>query len=370
MKKTVSIEVLRVIACFFVVCTHILMNYRYIDSNPSNLVFFLESFVRCAVPVFLMITGFVLFPLHKKYADYICNFIKKIFVPTLIVVILMDYFNPYIRNEMSFRDNFLGGGTISLKKIIIGILKLDAAEWTNGFYLWYIFLLAGIYLMLPILSLLCDKSNHNKNIRRYIIVLTILKNAIIPFLTRIMPVGKDLVFLTWPFDMGIGYILLGYEIKMIISDIKSSKIVLAGIMLYIVSTMLMYSFTMNFDVAQGEFQQLFFTWSDLFPLFQAIGLFSSIIALKYLSEKRCGVFLYLGKISFNIYLIHYPVLIWLDCRGIAYKLYNYFPLAIFLIIYIIINFIFDILIGSFIELIKFAIKKVCENRIFLPFRWS
>ena len=116
MKKNVLIEVLRVIACFFVVCTHIFMNYRYIDNRPSNIVFFFESFVRCAVPVFLLICGFVLFPLHKRFVQYICDFLKKIFLPMLGVVVLMDYFDPYIRNEMSFIDNVFGG-VLTLTKL-------------------------------------------------------------------------------------------------------------------------------------------------------------------------------------------------------------------------------------------------------------
>lgn len=110
MKKNVSIEVLRVIACFFVVCIHIFMSYRYIDNRPSNIGLFYESFVRCAVPVFLMITGFVLFPLHKSYVQYICIFLKRIFLPMLCVVAVIDYFDPYIRNEMSLLTNCSRGG--------------------------------------------------------------------------------------------------------------------------------------------------------------------------------------------------------------------------------------------------------------------
>ena len=236
------------------------------------------------------------------------------------------------------------------------MLKLDAAGWQNGFYFWYIFLLAGIYLILPFINLLCDEKN--KKIRRYIVVLTIVKNAVLPFFTKIAPLEPGLGFFTWPFDMGIGFVLLGYELKMIVPRIKNWQLLSVGIIMYLVSTLLMYGFTMNFDVAQGEFSALFFTWSDLFPLLQGIGIFISIMSLKNL--KPYSLILYLGKISYNIYLIHYPVSIWMESRGIAYRMYNYFPLGWYLIIYAGINFIADIMVGSVIELLK---KMVTDKNI-------
>lgn len=133
--STIHIELLRCIACFFVIFNHTAYAIRNIapnDLTKSRIITLLFYFLcKAAVPIFLLITGANL--LNKK--DSPQKIVKRIAKILLLI--------------------FIG----SLPYCLIGETNLFSFEYWNGLYhgdynaaIWYLYLYIGILLMLPILQ--------------------------------------------------------------------------------------------------------------------------------------------------------------------------------------------------------------------------
>ena len=76
------IDVLRILACFLVIFSHCCDPFTaQFDTNRSNFLtaVFSGSLVRCSVPLFVMMTGVLLFPLRMDMKEfYIKTHVSKI----------------------------------------------------------------------------------------------------------------------------------------------------------------------------------------------------------------------------------------------------------------------------------------------------
>ena len=135
------LDLLRIIACFLVIVNHT-NSTIFMHSSPNSirwyvsLAFFFVS--KIAVPVFFMISGYLLL---NKVEDW-----KKTFsrVLRIIVVLLVCAVIYAIYNGLFISEN----GTF--KSIVEDILLVYKKSPTNA--LWYLYAYIGILLMLPFLQ--------------------------------------------------------------------------------------------------------------------------------------------------------------------------------------------------------------------------
>lgn len=148
--RNIGIDLLKLICSFCVVLIHMPSNNEFINSCTT--------FSRCAVPIFFMISGFLL--KENKIKEYI----KKIIYITLIssiiyffwnIVLNLDTLGEYLKNVFNVKS----------------FLKLLFFNDTScfGFHLWYLY--AYIYIL--VFHYYCMKLNF-KNNSIYLIILFLL----------------------------------------------------------------------------------------------------------------------------------------------------------------------------------------------------
>ena len=136
------IHLLRVIACIMVVCLHSLP-YGSLTGTDNYFRYVVILLTRPCVPLFLMITGFLLLRNQSSDIDPIPFWkkrIPRIFFPLVVWGVVYSWI-PYGVGITGIRD--------AMYSMILSPIRYPQEI---GGILWYLFILLGIYLFLPFLS--------------------------------------------------------------------------------------------------------------------------------------------------------------------------------------------------------------------------
>lgn len=144
-KRYFGLDLIRVLACYLVMQTHVGELY-YIGENGEFLSHekniwpaIFNSLSRVCVPLFIMISGYLLLPMKTDYKTFLKRRFTRISSPFFIFCVFYDiYF--YIIGKIELSDMFL-----NIPKIFINY-------GTEIGHLWYIYMIMGIYLYIPIIS--------------------------------------------------------------------------------------------------------------------------------------------------------------------------------------------------------------------------
>ncbi len=143
MKREVWLDFLRVTACFLVMVVHSTEPF-YLGGDGALIltptdafwVAVFEAVSRCCVPVFLVASAYLQFPLHYSTGEFFRRRAVRILVPMLIwtVVYALAWGDP-IQNFKGLLLNF---------------------NYAAG-HLWFVYMLVGVYLIMPLLSPWAEK---------------------------------------------------------------------------------------------------------------------------------------------------------------------------------------------------------------------
>ncbi|MDZ4757712.1 MAG: acyltransferase family protein [Bacteroidota bacterium] len=251
-----------------------------------------DSLVRWCVPVFLMVTGALLIPKQDTFAEIIANRIGKLIVPfafwSLIYLINSLYIQIIQDNEMSISQCFV----YIAKSLYHG----------TSYHLWYIYVLLGIYLLLPTISknlnLLSDKN------LLYIILLWMLILCLnyIPSLHF-----KPLAFVGY-----VGYAVFGfYLFKVSINNIMAFLMLAAGLAITAYGTFYLSN-------QQKGFNEMLYNYNTPHIAIMAAGVF--ILAKNETKNYNNKWFVKIRNViaqkSLGVYLIHVLILEILNKFGI------------------------------------------------------
>ena len=201
-KKTLlHLDLLRIFACLCVILLHVISP---LHSNPIHFgtrlwhaVNILNEIARTGVPIFLMLTGSLLLgaPETADFGKFYRRRLTRILIPFLFWDVIY-----YIFSCIS------AGEALSVRTFFDELLVQGSA-----YHLWYVYTLAGIYLLLPFLSrALKDCSNRQI---LWLALLAAFPGAIRPFLNLTTPLA---IHLFDPLLEGyLGYVILGYWLSRI-----------------------------------------------------------------------------------------------------------------------------------------------------------
>ena len=137
------IDWLRVVACFMVMVVHSTEPF-YLGGDGSLVLTsadafwsaFLDSFVRACVPLFLVASSYLQFPLHYSTGEFLRRRAVRILVPFAVwsVVYAFVWGEP-VQNFKDLLLNF---------------------NYAAG-HLWFVYMLVGVYLIMPLLSPWAEK---------------------------------------------------------------------------------------------------------------------------------------------------------------------------------------------------------------------
>lgn len=183
------IDLLRVIACFLVVFSHCCDPFvAQFDNNRESFLtgVFSGSFVRPCVPLFVMMTGVLLFPLRQGMKDFYVKRLGRISIPLIfwsivlpvLFFIYMRYVNPGTQNPAVAVDSYTPEQTLNKLYTFIFNFNFDTTP------LWYLYMLAGLYLIMPVISVWLEQASQ-KEIKLFLYVWGI--SLVLPYIKMVAP---------------------------------------------------------------------------------------------------------------------------------------------------------------------------------------
>lgn len=224
--KIVFLEYLRVICAIAVVLDHIAIAAIHIFADDATV------FEKCAyngiqhwshfaVPVFLMISGFLLLNPNKPidYKKSISKYAKRMIIVLLVIGTAFAYMELFFKNR-SFAIYDIGE---AIYNVLIG------KTWDH---MWYLYVLIGIYLVLPVLRSIFQ-SLPNNIIDTFLLILFIF-SSVLPTINAMT--GFSLGIQIPITSIYLFYFLIGRRLatldKTMVTRIGSSHVCIICLMLF------------------------------------------------------------------------------------------------------------------------------------------
>lgn len=183
------VDLLRVLSCFLVVFAHCCDPFvAQFDQDRASFLTgaFSGSLVRSSVPLFVMMTGVLLLPVQRGMADFYRKRIGRIIVPLIfwsialpiLFFVYLNYIQPHSANAALPADGFTPQATGVKLYTFIFNFNFDTTP------LWYLYMLVGLYLILPILSAWLERAT-KREIRLFLWVWG--ATLLLPYLRMIAP---------------------------------------------------------------------------------------------------------------------------------------------------------------------------------------
>ena len=249
-KREVWVDWLRVFACLLVMVVHssepfYLDGYDTLILTDADLIWAsaIDSAARMSVPLFVIASSYLLFPLRYSSGEFFKRRTVRILIPFVVwsVVYALCYGDP-LTNLSTLLLNF---------------------NFTAS-HLWFVYMLVGIYILMPILSPWA-KDVSKKELKVYLALW--LLTTIIPLIRDIMTLGNVSFIMgpsfiprqadyplwgecswnpngTFYYISGcIGYLLAGLYFRRFVGDMKWKKVLIVSLLLLLI----------GFGVIEGGF---------------------------------------------------------------------------------------------------------------------
>ena len=322
MKRIVSLDYLRVFACFLVILVHASENfYAAVDASglagPQSFlaneadrlwVSIYDGFARMSVPLFMMLSAYLLVPLKPQTTmwQFYKSRAKRIVTPVLLFMVLY-----------SLLPLLWGATDVAMAKTDMSRLLLNFPSLAG--HLWFMYPLIGLYLFMPIVSPWLQRATAKEEL--FVIGLFLLSTCM-PYLNRWFGDVWGECFwnqyhMLWNFAGYFGYLVLAHYIKVHIDWSRSKRFVVGLCSMVIGAFITIYSFYVqatpgvNLSTPVIELGWAFCTINCVMLTFGAFLLFGCIE-----SEKAPAIVTDLSKLSFGIYLVH---LFWLGTWVTLFK---------------------------------------------------
>lgn len=300
-KRNYPLDILRVLACYLVIQQHA-SEFYYIGEGGAVVtgdntfwIGIFNSVCRISVPLFVMLSGYLLLPMN----DVITNFFRKRFTrvayPFVLWCILYAVYNVLMKGD-------------SLQQMFTNILHIPVNFGTEVGHLWYIYMLIGLYLLIPIISPWLKQAS-KRELQGYLALWVF--TTFLPYIHLVFPEVLGECFwndtpLLYYFSGFIGYFILGHYLKRYgyPSVIASWALLIVG---YAVTA---YIFCSRIDtVALVPQLELSWQFCSVNVMMMAVGLFSLIARLKLTGESAVGkLVIDISAMSYGMYLAHIMLL--------------------------------------------------------------
>ena len=319
----VWLDVVRFIAMFTVVCCHCTDPFNFYPGTAPNIGeiklwgAIYGSVLRPCVPLFVMITGALLLPVRGDTSTFYKKRIPRVFYPFLIWSVLYNLF-PWITgllglNPQIILDFFPYAGeevmqqsfSVSLKYILMIPFNFSIL----AVHMWYIYLLIGLYLYLPVFSAWVEKASERAKLMFLLAWgVTLLLPYYYQFVSNYLwgTCSWNSFGMLYAFAGFNGYLLLGHYLKNLEWRFKNTLAI--GIPMFAVGyavTFLGFRHITALPEYTDEMLELFFTYCSLNVVMMTIPVFMLAKKVKVNSERMKKALANLTVCGFGIYMIHY-----------------------------------------------------------------
>jgi len=288
------VDFIRVTAVYLVILAHVsgqLTNiWGQISEDQWIIADIYGGIARASVPLFFMISGYLLLPRSENLRDFYAKRVTKVLIP--LVVWSLIYLGWYC-----------GGHPNACTPSLIQDLLLVQG---TSYHLWFLYSLLSIYLVLPVLRLMIRPDTDQKLLWYLIILWLIFK----PTLTIANRFWNFRINISAPLATGfVCYFLLGY----LLGGIALSRLkIILSIVMWSFSTLVTIVGTYLFTKSSGIYDGFFYDFVSL-NVILASG--AAFILLRWISEAPIFASPQVHMLTrslatgaFGIYLIHVIVI--------------------------------------------------------------
>jgi surface polysaccharide O-acyltransferase-like enzyme len=300
-----GLDILRVIACYMVVQIHTGEFYyigdagNVLNTADANCVGWYNSLCRICVPLFVIISGFFLFPVNDTRLFFKKRF-SRVAIPFVLWCILYAFYYYFT-------------GAANINTTLVNILHIPINYGVDIGHLWFVYMLLGLYLFAPILSPWIQTAS-KKGMELYLILWGVAFT--IPYIHLIFPEIWGEAFwnhtpMLYYFSGFLGYVVLANYIKRFYMQPRPWNYTL-GIALIVVGYAITAFGFLHRLPTEKYVNTLELTWSfeTINVAMMAAGVFLMIknIKIENINSPFIKLVLDVSAKSYGIYLAHIMVL--------------------------------------------------------------
>lgn len=283
------IDLARFLGAFLVVLAHVVIHPLIMGSGTywAQTAYF--SVTRVAVPLFFMISGYLLLGKQESAGDFFRKRAMKVLIPFLVWSLIY----------LIFWNGEFADGDFSLPSILHGLLKILRGP--RAAHLWFFYALIALYLLTPTLRVFTAHATDRDLL--YFCGLWYVVNSILPLIAQYTPIriGLDFQLVTGY----IGYYLLGFYLGRI--EPGRGRLLAAG---WAFGLGLLTTFTAIYLMSQApHYDQFFEGYLSFNVVLMTAGAFFLLRAANSrIPEALARAIRPLSRASLGIYLVHVIVL--------------------------------------------------------------
>lgn len=319
----VWLDVVRLIAMFTVVCCHCTDPFNFYPGDAPNIdeiKFWGAAYgavLRPCVPLFVMITGTLLLPVRGDASVFYKKRIPRVFFPFLIWSVLYNLF-PWITGVLGLSPQVIldffpyAGEEVTRQSFSVAIeyiLQIPFNFSVLAVHMWYIYLLIGLYLYMPIFSAWVEKASERAKLWFLLIWgITLLLPYYNQFVAQYLwgTCSWNAFGMLYTFAGFNGYLLLGHYLRNL--DWSLSKTLSIGIPMFVVGyviTFFGFRYMSSLPECTDEMYELFFTYCSINVVMMTIPVFMLAKKAEIRSERVRKALANLTLCGFGIYMVHY-----------------------------------------------------------------
>lgn len=322
-QHVVWLDVVRLIAMFTVVCCHCTDPFNFYPGVAPNIDqiklwgAIYGSLLRPCVPLFVMITGALLLPVRGEASVFYKKRIPRVFFPFLIWSVIYNLF-PWMTGLLGLDPKIIldffpySGEEVARQSFAVSldyILHIPFNFSILAVHMWYIYLLIGLYLYMPIFSAWVEKASERAKLYFLLawgvtLLLPYYNQFVAPYLWGTC--SWNAFGMLYAFAGFNGYLLLGHYLRNL--DWSLGKMVAIGLPMFVVGYLITF-FGFRYITALPEYSdemlELFFTYCSINVLLMTFPVFMLAKKVKVRSERTKRALANLTVCGFGIYMIHY-----------------------------------------------------------------
>lgn len=322
-RHIVWLDVVRFIAMFTVVCCPCADPFKFYTGPAPNIGeiklwgAIYGSVLRPCVPLFVMITGALLLPVRGDTSAFYKKRIARVLYPFFIWSVIYNLF-PWITGWLGFSPQIIldffpyAGEEVMRQSFSVAvkyILNIPFNFSILAVHMWYIYLLIGLYLYLPIFSAWVEKASERA---KQMFLLAWGVTLLLPYYYQFVDgylwgtCSWNSFGMLYAFAGFNGYLLLGHYLKNL--DWSMKKTLATGIPMFVIGYVVTFFGFRHMTALPDytdEMLELFFTYCSLNVVMMTIPVFMLAKKVNIRSERIRKALANLTVCGFGVYMIHY-----------------------------------------------------------------
>ena len=325
--RLVWCDALRLLAFFMLLCCHAADPFyavaayansgASVDAELMQWAFRWGSLVRPCVPLFVMLTGVLSLPVNGSMESFYKKRIPRVLFPFLIWSVIY-YLTPWMTGVLGMDSSVVyklfSWAESDSQSLSDGLTLVSRIPYAFSFiacHMWYIYMLIGLYLYLPIFSAWVEKAT---KLQKEIFLIVWALSTMLPYFNEYVSryafgtCEWNSFGLFYYFAGFSGYMLLGHYIQHYIhwSWSKTIAVALPLLIAGFLITYNGYSYIMELPDKTPEQVELFWTYNTPNVAMMTLACFLLVYRIRINAESRLATWLSnLTTCGFGIYMIHY-----------------------------------------------------------------